>query len=93
LDLIAGATAGSSGRTWEAGAGSRLDGGRGEGGPVVGRLRPPHGLLEVDVQLLPVLTEEEEHELHSGHPLDSTERSASWVMTGSALSPWRCECC
>lgn len=36
-------------------AGAGADAGRGEGGPVVGRLRPLHGLLVVHVQLLPVL--------------------------------------
>lgn len=43
-------------RTWKAGgAGSRLDGRRRQGGPIIGCLRPPRCLLEVDVQLLPVL--------------------------------------
>lgn len=43
---------------WKAGgAGSRLDGRRRQGGPIIGCLRPPHCLLEVDVQLLPVLSD------------------------------------
>lgn len=43
-------------RLWKAGrAGSRLDGGRREGGPVVGSLSPSHCFLKIDVQLLPVL--------------------------------------
>lgn len=45
------------GQTWKAGrAGSGLNGRRGEGGPIIGSLSPSHGFLEVDVQLLPVLT-------------------------------------
>lgn len=43
-------------RTWKAGrTGSWLHGGRREGGPIICGLRPPHCLLKIDVQLLPVL--------------------------------------
>lgn len=44
------------GRTWKAGrTGSWLHGGRREGGPIICGLRPPHCLLKIDVQLLPIL--------------------------------------
>ena len=48
------------------GAGARPHGGGGERGPVVGRLRPLHGLLVVHVQLLAVLHAHTDTHTHTG---------------------------
>lgn len=47
----------NSALTWKAGgAGSRFNGRRGQRGPVVGCLCLSHCILEIDVELLPILT-------------------------------------